>query len=75
MEIVEKGMSRHHTFFTTDKTPHQARTNFISATPKQIQVFDKVLDGWIITTEEPVIDKLIRLGESMQTQTTLLDPE
>jgi len=75
MEIVEKGMSRRHTFFTTDKTPHQDRPNFISAIPKQIQVFDKVIHGWIVTTEEPVIDKIIPLSESMQTRTSLLDPE
>jgi hypothetical protein len=75
MGIVEKGISRRHTFFTKDKSSHEGQSNFISAIPKQIQVFDKVINGWIITAEEPVIDKIISLSESMQAQIPLLDQE
>ena len=40
-----------------------------------ITVFGKQVHGWVITTEEPVIDKTIPLGESLEADELLHDPE
>lgn len=65
-EIIEKGVARRHTFFCVDRKRHAEKTNVIEAVPKTITVLGRQVDGWIITTEEPVIDKTITLAESME---------
>jgi len=65
-EIIEKGATRRHTFFCVDRKRHAEKTNVIEAVPKTITVLGRQVAGWIITTEEPVIDKTITLAESME---------
>ena len=38
----------------------------IEAVPKTITVCGRQVEGWLITTEEQVIDKTITLAESME---------
>ena len=42
--------------------------------PKNITVFGRAVEGWIVTTEEPVIDATISLRESLE-RISLRDPE
>ena len=66
-EIIEKGVTRRHTFFCVDRKRHADKTkNVIDAVPKTISVLGRQVEGWIITTEEAVIDKTITLAESME---------
>ena len=75
MELIEKGTTRRHTFFSINKEQHTAQPNFIEAHPKEIQVFSRLVKGWLITTAEPAIDTIIRLEESLDSELALHDPE
>lgn len=75
MKGTEKGMTRQHTFFCINKERHTASSKVIDAQPKEIRVFGQRVRGWIVTTEEPVIDKGISLGESTQGAMPHRDPE
>ena len=66
MEKLEKGMTRRHTFFCIDRKRHTANETVIEEEPKEIIIFGEKVRGWLITTEEPVIDKIIPLDESIQ---------
>ena len=71
----EKGMTRRHTFFCINKDRHTASSKVINAQRKDISVFGQRVSGWIVTTEEPVIDKDISLNESTQGAMPHRDPE
>ena len=71
----EKGMTRRHTFFCMNKDRHTALSKVIDAQRKDINVFGQRVRGWIVTTEEPVIDKDISLKESTQGAMPHRDPE
>ena len=75
MEELEKGMTRRHTFFCVNKDRHTANENVVEATPKRITIFSEEVEGWLITTEEPVIDKVIPLREALQGGIVTNDPE
>ena len=75
MEGQEKGMPRRHTFFCIDKERHTAASKVIDAHPKEIDILGEKVSGWIITTEEPAIDKIIPLDESTQGEVLSHDPE
>lgn len=75
MEGPEKGMTRRHTFFCINKERHTASSKVISAERKEISIFGRRVRGWIVTTEEPVIDKDISLDESTQGAMPHRDPE
>jgi len=66
MEFVEKGTTRQHTFFCIDRKRHTRWAKVVKEEPKTITVFGQQVEGWIVTTEEPVIDKTISLAESME---------
>ena len=72
---LERGMTRCHSFFCTDRERHTQRAKVIAAEPKEVVVFGQKVSGWLITIEEPVIDKLISLSESMEGEVMLHDPE
>ncbi len=72
---TEKGMTRRHTFFCINKDRHTASSKVINAQRKEISVFGQRVRGWIVTTEEPVIDKDISLDESTQGAMPHRDPE
>ncbi len=71
----EKGMTRRHTFFCVNQARHTANEAVIEVVPKEITIFGQKVQGWVITTEEPVIDKVIPLEESMRGDVMLHDPE
>jgi hypothetical protein len=75
MEGKEKGMTRQHTFFCVNKERHTSASKVIEAQPKEIIIFGQKVQGWIVTTEEPVIDKIIPLDESTQGEVLHNDPE
>ena len=75
MEGQEKGMTRRHTFFCINKDRHAAEAKVIEAQPKEVTIYGKQVSGWVITTEEPVIDKIIPLDESIQREVMHHDPE
>ncbi len=73
---IEKGVTRRHAFFCTDRQRHSsATTKIIDVVPKTISVFGRQVSGWIVTTEEPVIDKTITLEESFDDLGVRHDPE
>ena len=76
IEFVEKGTTRRHTFFCVDRKRHTQRgKRVIEAIPKRISLFGEEIDGWILTTEESVIDKTITLNETLQGNSVLHDNE
>lgn len=75
VEGQEKGMTRRHTFFCINKERHTASSKVIDAQRKEISIFGRRVRGWIVTTEEPVIDKPISLDESTQGAMPHRDPE
>jgi hypothetical protein len=75
MEGQERGMTRRHTFFCIDKERHTAASKVIDEQPKEIDILGAKVRGWIITTEEPAIDKIIPLDESTQGEVLSHDPE
>lgn len=75
MEGKEKGTTRRHTFFCINKERHTASSKVIDAQRKEINVFGRRVLGWIVTTEEPVIDKDISLDESTHRAMPHRDPE
>lgn len=74
-EMTERGVTRRHTFFCVDRERHGGQTGVVEAVPKRITVFGRTVEGWIITTERPVIDKTITLAESMEGIGSTHDPE
>lgn len=73
---AERGTTRRHTFFCTNRERHTTTTSkIVEIAPKEIAVFGEKVQGWLITTEEPVIDKLIPLSESLHGDVMEHDPE
>ncbi len=75
MEMVEKGMTRRQTFFCTNREKHTRFSKVIQVEPKTISVFGREVEGWLITTEEPTIDKYIALDETVVGDIRSHDPE
>ncbi len=75
MEIVEKGTTRRHTFFCINRERHTRFSKVVEAVPKEIFVLGKKVKGWLVTTEESAIDKLIHLNESLNRNVSSRDPE
>ena len=75
METIEKGMTRRQTFFCTNRDKHTRFSKVINVESKSITVFGKRIDGWLITTEEPAIDKYIVLDETVVGDMRSHDPE
>ena len=75
MEIVEKGTTRRHTFFCINRERHTRFSKVVEAVPQEIFVLGKKVKGWLVTTEEPAIDKVIHLDESLNRDVSSRDPE
>ena len=65
-KIIEKGVTRRHIFFCVERKRDTKKKKVIEAVPKTITVCGRRVEGWVITTEEQVIDKTITLAESME---------
>ncbi len=74
-EPNERGTTRQHTFFCTRKERHVTSSKVVEIEAKEIVVFNQKIKGWLITTEETVIDKLIPLSESLYGDVMEHDPE
>ncbi len=74
-EHSERGTTRQHTFFCTRKERHITSSKVVNIEPKEIVLPDQKVKGWLITTEETVIDKLISLSESLHGGVMEHDPE
>ncbi|MFT5090834.1 MAG: hypothetical protein ACI8PG_005215 [Planctomycetota bacterium] len=75
MEADEKGTTRRHTFFCTNRERHTSTSKVVEIDAKEIVVFGCKVQGWLITTEEQVIEKLIPLSESLHGDVMEHDPE
>jgi hypothetical protein len=75
MEAEEMGTMRRHTFFCINKTRHTGSSNILEIKAKEVRIFDEIISGWLITTEEPVIEKIISLNESIHGEVMEHDPE
>ena len=64
--IVEQGMTRRNTFFCIHRERHTQSGKIVEIVPKEIDVFGEKVKGWLITKEEPAIDKLITVAESLE---------
>lgn len=74
-EPNERGTTRQHTFFCTKKDRHITNSKVVDINAKEVVVFGQKVKGWLITTEEAVIDKLIPLSESLHGDVMEHDPE
>ena len=76
-ELSERGTTRRHTFFCTNKDRHSESQNIIEIHEKSVKVFGRIVVGWLITVEEPVIETIIPVRNSLQTSISLPanDPE
>ncbi len=75
MEMAERGTTRRHTFFCTNRERHTSTSKVVEINPKEITVFGRKIQGWLITTEQQVIEKLIPLSESLHGDVMEHDPE
>ena len=75
METAEKGTTRRHTFFCINRERHTSASKVVEIHAKEISVFGRKVEGWLITTEEQVIEKLIQLSESLHGDVMEHDPE
>ncbi|MCC7261069.1 MAG: hypothetical protein IT369_00975 [Candidatus Latescibacteria bacterium] len=76
MDAIEKGVTRRHTFFCTSTERHIHNPGkVVKMEPYQIVVFGRTIDGWLVTTEESVISKVIPLDESLRGDVVMHDPE
>ena len=75
MDMVEKGTTRRHTFFCINRERHTRFSKVVEAVPKEILVLGKMVRGWLVTTEESAIDKVIHLNESLSRDVSSRDPE
>ena len=75
MTEAEKRMVRRHTFFCVNKARHTANETTVETVPKRITIYGRQVDGWLVTTEEPLIDKHIPWRESLRGDVIRNDPE
>lgn len=76
MDAIEKGVTRRHTFFCTSPERHiHDPSKVVQTQPREIVVFGVKIQGWLVTTEESVISKVIPLDESLRGDIVLHDPE
>jgi hypothetical protein len=75
VEDAEKGITRRHTFFCLNKARHTTSERVVEAVPKEITIFGRKVQGWLVTTEQTVIDKVISLHESLEDDLVQHDPE
>jgi hypothetical protein len=73
--MIEKGTTRRNIFFCTNRERHTHFAKVVEAVPKEITVWGEKVQGWLITTDTPVIDKHISLDESLEGDVMLHDPE
>jgi hypothetical protein len=75
MNENEQGLTRRHTFFCLNRARHATSERVVEAVPKEITIFGRKVQGWLVTTEQTVIDKVIPLHESLASDMVMHDPE
>ena len=71
----ERGTTRRHTFFCTNKDRHTESQNIVDIHKKTIKAFGKTVVGWLITTEEQVIETIIPAKNSIIATDSLPDKD
>ena len=74
-ELSERGTTRRHTFFCINKDRHTESQNIIEIHKKQVNVFGQPVIGWLITTEEQVIESIIPARNSLNSLESLPDKD
>jgi hypothetical protein len=64
-ELSERGTTRKHTFFCINKERHTQRQKVTDIHKKVVKVFGKTVVGWLITTEEQVIETIIPVQSAL----------
>ena len=64
-DSISYDKTRRHTFFCTNKERHLQNLKIVDIHKKEITVFGKVVHGWLITTEEEVIENFIPIKDTM----------
>ena len=72
---IEQVDTRRNTFFCINKDRHLQQGQVVEAVPKEIVVFGRKVNGWLVTTESPLIDKLISISESLEEENIPRDSE
>lgn len=72
---IEQVDTRRNTFFCINKERHHQQGQVVEVVPKEIVVFGRKVNGWLVTIESPVIDKLIPMSESLEEENMLRDSE
>tara|TARA_B100001123_G_scaffold441992_1_gene584505 strand:- start:921 stop:1151 length:231 start_codon:yes stop_codon:yes gene_type:complete len=72
---AERFSMRRNTFFCTNKERHTQPGQVVEEVEKEIVVFGRRVKGWVITTESPLIEKLISIDESLEEENKLRDFE
>ena len=72
---AERFSMRRNTFFCTNKERHTQPGQVVEEVEKEIVVFGRRVKGGVITTESPLIEKLISIDESLEEENKLRDFE
>ena len=72
---AERFSMRRNTFFCTNKERHTQPGQVVEEVEKEIVVFGRRVKGWVITTESPLIEKLISIDASLEEENKLRDFE
>ena len=64
-ELSETGTTRKHTFFCINKERHTQDQKVTEIHKKVVNVFGKTIVGWLITTEEQVIETIIPVQSAL----------
>ncbi len=71
--IIEQGTTRQNTFFCINRERHTRLAKVVEAVPMEITVFGRRIQGWLITQEEPVIDKYISFNENLNKEYSFIN--
>ena len=74
-ELSERGTTRRHTCFCINKDRHTESQNIIEIHKKRVNLFGQTVIGWLITTEEQVIETIIPARNSLNSLESLPDKD
>ena len=74
-ELSERGTTRKHTFFCINKERHTQTQKVTDIHKKTVKVFDKNVVGWLITTEEQVIETIIPMQSALNNIDSMPDKD
>ena len=72
---IEQVDTRRSTYFCISRERHAQAGQVVEEVPKEIVVFGRTIKGWLVTTESPLIDKVISINESLEEENKVRDSE